>query len=89
MFEILILNGPKKGGAYTSIKPGKVSIKMGISQGVLYSLFYGMEHISFAGVGIQYLALKGFLFSIDGGPQYYYSEESIIPGIALKLGKAF
>ena len=72
-----------------SIKPDKVSFKIGISQGVLYNPFYGMEHISFAGVGIQYLALKGFLFSIDGGPQYFYAEESILPGIVLKLGKAF
>lgn len=72
-----------------ALKPGKVSLKLGVSQGVLYNPFEGIEHINYAAAGIQFLAVKGFIFSIDGGPQYFYSEDGLLPGFSIKFGKAF
>lgn len=42
-------------------------------------------------IGINYLSDRGFRFSFDVGPQYWFNsdEENLWPGINIRLGKAF
>lgn len=74
---------------FPSIKPGKIGFKTGITQGVNHNLLAGIGMSTYVPFGIHYLSESSFVFSIDGGPQYWYQDEEFLPGFSIRLGKAF
>jgi hypothetical protein len=40
-------------------------------------------------VGINRLTKNNFMLSFDLGPQYLFDGEEFLPGLSLKVGKAF
>jgi hypothetical protein len=74
---------------FPSLKPGKIGFKTGITQGVNHNLLAGIGKSTYLPFGINYLSQDSFVFSIDGGPQYWYHDKEFLPGFSIKIGKAF
>lgn len=74
---------------FSSIKPGKLGFKSGLSQGISVIPLEGIENSTYMPIGFSYLASSSFVFSVDFGPQYWYSEKKFLTGFSVKIGKAF
>ena len=74
---------------FPSIKPGKIGFKTGLTQGVIISIFSGVETSTYIPIGINYLSKSRYVLSVDFGPQYWYGDKEFLPGFSVKIGKAF
>ena len=74
---------------FTGVKSKKLSFKTGIMHGLSINFFDGIEMMTYFPVGINYLSKRNMILGLDGGLQYWYSGNEILPGFSFKLGQAF
>lgn len=69
-----------------SLRPEKVNFHTGI---VVGWGFFAQGMYGYLPIGINRLTKNNFMLSFDVGPQYIFEDEQFLPGINLRIGKAF